>query len=96
MKKSDTLSRHATDWERIDNMKDEDIDLSDSPQITPEMFSKAIVRRGLKQVLKKEQITLLVDKDISAWFRMQGQEYQAIINSVLRNYMDEHKLQVKK
>jgi hypothetical protein len=33
-----------TDWDRLDAMQDEDIDLSDSPEITPEMSAKAIVR----------------------------------------------------
>ncbi len=30
-----------TDWERLENMTDEDIDLSDMPEITPEQFAKA-------------------------------------------------------
>lgn len=34
-----------TDWDRLDAMEDEDIDLSDSPEITPEMSAKAVVRR---------------------------------------------------
>ena len=42
-------SRPLTGWERIDNIKEEDIDLSDSPEITPEMFAKAIVRHGLRR-----------------------------------------------
>jgi hypothetical protein len=28
-------------------MTDEDIDLSDYPEITPELFAKAVVQRGL-------------------------------------------------
>lgn len=34
-----------TDWDRLDAMEDGDIDLDDSPEITPEMFAKAVVRR---------------------------------------------------
>lgn len=94
MKKFHTLIESPTDWKRIDNMKEGDIDLSDSPQITPEMFAKAIVRRGLKPVLKKEQITLRVDKDVLTWFRTQGRGYQTLINSLLRAYMEEHKVHV--
>lgn len=30
-----------TDWERLANMRDEDIDLSNIPEITPEQFAKA-------------------------------------------------------
>jgi uncharacterized protein (DUF4415 family) len=70
-------------------MKDEDIDYSDAPEITPEMFAKAIVRRGLKPRTKK-QITLRVDDDVLAWFKKQGSGYQTKINLLLRAYMNEH------
>jgi hypothetical protein len=42
-----TSSNSQTDWERLEAMTDEEIDFSDCPEITPEMFAKAIVRRGL-------------------------------------------------
>jgi hypothetical protein len=58
MKKRDTLRKSQTDWKRLKTMKDEDIDLSDSPELTPEMFARAVVRRGLKPVTRKSQITL--------------------------------------
>ena len=48
MKKKPISTKSQTDFARLDKMKDEDIDLSDAPEITPEMFAKAIVRRGLK------------------------------------------------
>ena len=80
-----------TDWKRVDALRDEDIDLSDSPEITPEMFANAIVRRGLKPVSPKAQITLRVDSDVLAWFKMQGQGYQTRINALLRAYMEAHK-----
>lgn len=70
-------------------MKDEDIDYSDAPEITPKMFAKAIVRRGLKPRAKK-QITLRMDDDVLAWFKKQGSGYQTKINLLLRAYMNEH------
>jgi hypothetical protein len=36
-------------------MADEDIDLSDCPEITPEMFAKAVVRHGLPVAKAKTQ-----------------------------------------
>ena len=42
------MNKSLTDWDRLENMPDQDIDLSDAPEITPEMFSKAVVRRSLK------------------------------------------------
>lgn len=72
-------------------MKDEDIDLSDSPEIAPEMFARAVVRKGLKPVSRKEQLTLRIDSDVLEWFRKQGQGYQTKINALLRAYMEAHK-----
>jgi uncharacterized protein (DUF4415 family) len=72
-------------------MKDEDIDFSDSPEVSPEMFARALVRRGLKPTARKAQLTLRLDSDVLEWFRKQGQGYQTKINALLRAYMDAHK-----
>jgi hypothetical protein len=48
MKQDDTSKKSGTNWERLRTMKDEDIDFSEIPECTPEMFARAIVRRGLK------------------------------------------------
>ena len=58
MKKDPISSKSQTDWERIDQMTDKDIDLSDCPEISPEMFAASVVRHGLKPVPKKVQVTL--------------------------------------
>lgn len=79
-----------TDWERLDAMQDEDIDLRDVPEITAEMFAKAVVRRGLKVPPSKQQITIRLDDDVLRWFRAQGDGYQTRINSLLRAYMEAH------
>jgi uncharacterized protein (DUF4415 family) len=91
MKKAATSKKSRTDWKRVDALKDEDIDLSDIPEISPEMFARAIVRRGLKPVSRKAQLTLRVDSDVLDWFRRQGQGYQTKINALLRAYMNAHK-----
>ena len=72
-------------------MKDEDIDFSDCPEVTPEMFARAVVRRGLKPVPRKTQLTLRIDGDVLDWFRQQGRGYQTQINSLLRAYMEANK-----
>jgi len=74
-------------------MRDQDIDFSDIPPMTPEMFAKAVVRSGLKPTLPKEQITLRLDADVLQWFRAQGAGYQTQINALLRAYMQEHRRQ---
>ena len=90
MKKEAILSKSLTDWERIDALTDAEIDFSDSPEITPEMFAKAVVRRGLESRSKKVQLTLRVDSDVITWFKEQGQGYQSRINALLRAYMEAH------
>ncbi len=59
-----TSRKSQTDWERLDAMTDEDIDFSDCPEITPEMFAKAVVRRGLPNPKTKAQVTLHIDSDM--------------------------------
>ena len=83
--------KSQTDWKRIDAMKDEDIDFSDIPETTPEMFARAgILRRNLKVVPRKKQLTLIVDSDVLWWYQKQGPGYQTRISSLLRAYMEEH------
>jgi uncharacterized protein (DUF4415 family) len=71
-------------------MRDEDIDLSDAPEMTPEMFARAIVRKGLKPVARKSQITLRIDSEVLDWFRAKGTGYQSQMNAVLRAYKEAH------
>lgn len=90
MKEPNTFNKSQTDWQRIDAMSDEDIDFSDCPEITPEMFANSVVRRGLKPITKKVQVTLRVDSDVLDWFKARGQGYQTQINALLRAYMEAH------
>jgi uncharacterized protein (DUF4415 family) len=90
MKKNATSKKSGTDFKRLDAMTDKDIDLSEIPEITPEMFAKGIVRRGLKPIVKR-QLTLRLDSDVIDWFRSQGGRYQTRMNALLRAYMEEHK-----
>jgi uncharacterized protein (DUF4415 family) len=91
MKRSDTSNKSRTNWKRVDKLKDEDIDLSSIPEVSPKMFARAIVRRGLKPIPRKVQLTLRLDREVLEWFRKQGQGYQTKINALLKAYVDAHK-----
>ena len=91
MSKASTSRESLTDWQRLDALGDEDIDLSDAPEITPEMFAKAVVRRGLPSPPRKQQITIRLDHDVLKWFQAQGVGYQTRINALLRAYMEAHR-----
>jgi uncharacterized protein (DUF4415 family) len=94
MKKRATTKKSEvdqTDWKRIDAMKDEDIDFSEIPEWTPEMFARAVLRRNFKPIPRKKQLTLRVDSDVVDWYKKQGRGYQTRINALLRAYMKEHR-----
>ena len=78
--------KSRTDWDRIDRMKDSDIDLSDSPELDRKFFEEAVFWPG-----RKQQITLRLDPDILAFFRRTGRGYQTTINAVLRKYVQAQK-----
>lgn len=63
-----------TDWDRLDAMQDEDIDLSAVPEITPEMVAKAVVRRDgqplsrslpFQSVLDRSRVSINEGKGLS-------------------------------
>jgi len=70
---------------RIDAMRDEDIDYSDSPDRGDDeaFWAQAVVWPPTK----KQLLSLRVDDDVVQWFRRQGRGYQTRINQVLRTYV---------
>ena len=84
MKKEKNMKkRSSSDWNRVDTMRDEDIDYSDIPKQGVDFFANAIFWPGPKQ-----QITLRLDPDILKFFKKHGRGYQTTINAVLRKYME--------
>ena len=75
---------------RLDAMKDEAIDYSDIPPLSPEMFAQALVQKGLHSAPCKAQITLRLDEDVLEWFRNQSKDYQTRINEILKAYKKAH------
>ncbi len=72
-----------TDWKRLAEMEDKDIDTSDIPELDDAFFQKAEVH-----VPPKQPVTLRLDADVLMWFKSQGQGYQTRINKLLRRYME--------
>jgi uncharacterized protein (DUF4415 family) len=67
----------------IDAIRDEDIDLSDAPEITD--FSG--FRRGVFYRPEKQPVTIRLDADVVDWFKRTEPKYQTAVNRVLRDYM---------
>ncbi len=67
-------------------LTDDAIDTSDAP----ELLDWSGAKRGLFYRPVKEQLTLRVDADVIAWFKMQAtpkEGYQTRINRALREYV---------
>ncbi len=94
MNNKNTLKKSQTDWARIDAMTDEDIDLSDCPEITDEMWSRGVLQKGFQPVKNKNQENFPIDRDILDFFKKQGKGYQTKINQLLRTYMEEVQKQI--
>lgn len=90
MNTKSTSKGSRTDWKRLERQRDKDIDFGDIPEVTPEMFARAIARRGLKPMPRKQQVTLRIDEDVLEWSKSQGSDYQTRINQLLKAYKEAH------
>jgi uncharacterized protein (DUF4415 family) len=68
-------------------MKDEDIDLSDIPEMNDEFFRNA----ALMMPEPKASVTLRVDREVLDWFKSRGKGYQTRMNAVLKAYVAAHR-----
>lgn len=87
MNANDLKNSSETNWERIDQMKEEEIDTSDIPLLADAFFANAKLRLPEGKV----PVVLTVDAEIFQWFKSQGAGYQQLINAALRIYAEEHK-----
>jgi uncharacterized protein (DUF4415 family) len=91
MKRASTSRRSSTSLSRVRKTIAADIVRDgDAPQWTPEMFARAVARKGLKSVPKKALLSLRIDSDVIEWFKQQGAGYQSRMNALLRAYMEAH------
>ncbi len=86
MSGKDLSSTSRTNWAALEAMNDEGIDYSDIPPLTEDFFEKATLRVPASQAQQLVQI----EPDVLKWFQAQGGEHQALINSVLRLYIESH------
>jgi uncharacterized protein (DUF4415 family) len=75
-----------TDWDRIKAMKEEEIDLTDSPELDAAFFQEAV-----PWPTHKKQITMRLDSEVLEFFKSQGRGYQTAMNKVLRRYVEAQK-----
>ena len=97
MKHISSSHKSASDLKRLTALRDSDVVVDDhAPAWTPEMFARAVVKRGLDAPTTKTLLSLRVDSDVVEWFRSQGRGYQSRMNALLRAYMDAHRQRRKR
>jgi len=78
--------KYHSDLQRLRNLKDEEIDYSDIPELDEAFFENAVI--VLPQ--PKASVSIRLDQDVLNWFKGQGKGYQTRINALLRAYMEAH------
>lgn len=78
--------RSKTNWDRVDALRNNQIDYSDNPPLESDFFQKAIPWPGTK-----EQITLRLSPEVLGFFRRQGKGYQTAIGRVLEDFVEKRK-----
>lgn len=81
MQSGEGLKSSQSDWKRLRDMQDEDIDHSDSPELGPELIEHK----------PKEWVSARFDPEVLEYFRQQGRGYQTRMNAVLRSYVQAQK-----
>jgi uncharacterized protein (DUF4415 family) len=80
---SSTRTKGKTDFKRLRQMRDADIDDSDIPQLDRSFWKHA----KLTMPEPKDRLTIRVDHDVVEWLKRTGSGYQTRINAILRSYM---------
>jgi len=83
MKLDESTGKGLTDWEAFHNMRDEDIDLSDIPELDKNFWKYAkIVRPDTTQ-----QVTLRIKRSVLGYFKAGGKGYQTRMKQVLESFV---------
>ena len=72
------------DLAALRDQRDEDIDLSDIPELTD--ASRAVIGKFYRPI--KMPVTVRLDADVLGWLKSKGVGYQTRINALLRQAME--------
>ncbi len=87
-----------TDWARVNALTDEDIAhaVAEDPDAAPFWTEADWANARVVWPEGKAPVTLRLDRDILAWFKLQGRGYQTRINAVLRSFVEARKREAEK
>ncbi len=83
---SKPLAKGKSDFQRLREMRDEDIDYSDIPRLDESFWKAATL------IMPEPKYRLAIppqgrDHDVVEWLKKRGKGYQTRINAILRSYM---------
>ncbi len=87
--KREDITRTKQTTAELSALKKRKVDLTDPD--ASEIVDWDEATRGAFYRPFKQQLTLRLDKDVLAWFKVQPGKYQSLINQVCRDYMNKHK-----
>lgn len=76
-----------TNWERLSEKTDEEINTADIPPLGEEFFAQA----KLREPRGKVTLTVSVDEDVAKWYEAQGAEFRQRMSAALRIYAEAHR-----
>ena len=86
----DGLPKGQTDWKRVDQLTDEQIEaaIRDDPDAAPICDEQWFEKAQLVIPAHLKHLYVQIDEDLIAWFRQQGEDWPARINTALREYVE--------
>ena len=88
-KTADELGMGRTDWERVRNLTDEEIEqaIAEDPDAAPILDEEWFRTAELVVPGEKKRITMRVNQDVIDYFKRKGRGYQTRMNAVLKAYV---------
>ena len=86
--------KDLTNWEKLRNMKEEDIDYSDIPIPTDEMISKRFYLKDsdLFKKIETKKITIELNSEVLSAYQSLGDDWENIINLALLEYAESNRI----
>jgi len=82
-------TKSLTNWKKIDSMRDEDIGMSDIPELEDGFFKSS----ELFLAKRKVAAPCAVAADVIKLLRTKGKGYQTLMQTALRGWVERHKIQ---
>lgn len=77
----------------LSSLNDASIDTTDAPYLSEAVWQR-LPRRATENENQtgkiKEQVMLRIDTEVLEFFKRTGEQYQSLINAVLRSYVETH------